>query len=111
MYAFGDSFDLYAAVADAYAGYWDSGSSSSVTLQAGRFAGGQGLQFAGSVVALTKSSGANDAVHHFAVAVKQVTALGGTTLGTWLELLDGSTAQCTVVFRSDGAMLLASGAP
>jgi hypothetical protein len=60
---------------------------------------------------LTKSNGANDAVHHLVVAFRQTAAISGTTLGLYLQLLDGTTGQCCVVFRSDGAILLTSGTP
>jgi hypothetical protein len=50
-------------------------------------------------------------VHHFTVAFQQTAAITGTTLANYFELFDGVTAQCSVVFRSDGAILLTSGAP
>ena len=108
-WAFGDSYDCYAAVADMLAGYWDSGANGN--LVAGRFAGSQALSVNGTGVTYTKSSGQNDAVHHLVCAFKQVAAITGTTLGTYLQLLDGTTAQCSIVFRSDGAILLTSGGP
>ena len=108
-WSFGDSFDLYAAVpTDAIAGYWDSGAGAP-TLVAGRFAGSQALQIAAATVSLTKSSGVNDTVHHLVVAFRQTAAISGTTLGAYLQLLDGTTGQCAIVFRSDGAILLTSG--
>src|SRR5215467_547934 len=112
-YIFGDSFDLYAVVADAAAGYWDSGTLTGVTIIAGRFAGSQALQLAaGNSNVLTKASSVTtDPVHHFTVAIRQTAALSGTTLGTYFQLADGATNQCCVVFRSDGAMLLTSATP
>jgi hypothetical protein len=110
-WSFGDGFDLYAAVADMTTGYWDSGSFASVTLVAGRFAGSQAVQWASSTNILTKSSSVNDAVHHLVLAIRQTAVLSGSTLGYYLELFDGATAQCSVVFRSDGALLLTSGGP
>jgi len=112
-YTFGDGFDLYVATADAVAGYWDSGTTTNSTIVAGRFAGGQAWSTGSnnSIIALTKSSGANDAVHHFVLAFRQSAALTGTSLGCNLQLLDGTTAQCSIVFRSDGAVLLTSGTP
>jgi hypothetical protein len=109
MWCFGDSFDLYAAPADAIAGYWDSGALA-FSLATGRFTG-IATQNIGSGTWFTKASGANDAVHHITVAFFQSLALSGTTLGAYLELFDGTTAQCSIVFRSDGAILLVSGAP
>jgi len=113
-WAFGDSFDCYALPADAIAGYWDSGSltgGGGVTLAAGRFAGGQCMQFVSSSNTLVKASGVNDAVHHIFIAVRDPLALTGTSAMLNLQLADGVTPQCSIVFRSDGAMLLTSGLP
>jgi hypothetical protein len=110
-YIFGDSFDLYAAPADAIAGYWDSGTTN-FTLQAGRFTGGRAILNTGTVGAyLVKSSGSNDSIHHIVCAFQQTAALSGTTLGWYFSLSDSATAQCSIVFRSDGAILLTSGGP
>jgi hypothetical protein len=49
-------------------------------------------------------------VHHL-VRVQQTAALSGTTLGMYLQLSDGATNQCCIVFRSDGAILLTSATP
>jgi hypothetical protein len=111
MFVFGDSFDLYAAMADAIAGYWDSGTVNTFVLNAGRFTGSQALRAANVAVGLVKSSGNNDAIHHIVVAFQQTAALSGTTLGEYFTLGDGATAQCSIVFRSDGAILLTSGGP
>lgn len=111
-YWFGDGFDLYTVVTDAVASgtYWDGASSiSSATLPAGRFAGSQGLNLATNGTYLQKTSGNNDAVHHFTVAYIQNIALSGTNQTYAFTLYDGATAQCSVVFRSDGAILLTSG--
>jgi hypothetical protein len=109
---FGDGFDLYAATADMNT-YWDGGAIANLlTLVAGRFAGSFGIHAGNSLtVALTKASGQNDAVHHLVVAFKQTAALSGTSSACYLQLLDGTTGQCCVVFRSDGAILLTSGTP
>lgn len=105
---FGDGFDLYAVMADAINGYWDSGTVTS-SLVAGRFAGSRGITTGSNGVWLTKSSGQNDAVHHIVCAWQQTSAITGAGLCMYLQLLDGVTAQCTIEFRSDGAILLASG--
>jgi len=110
MWCFGDSFDLYTATADALAAYWDSGAVGSQILATGRFSGGRAMQMAFTNTML-KSSGANDAVHHFVVAFQQTAALSGSTLGLYIQLSDGSTNQCCIVFRSDGAILLTSATP
>src|SRR5678815_1225620 len=109
---FSDSFDCYTALTDPTNGYWDVGVGGSAYAWAtGRFAGSQALQSNTNAVYLAKTSGVNDAVHHLTCAFLQVAAISGTTLGMYLELFDGATAQCTVVFRSDGAILLVSGGP
>ena len=107
-YNFGDSFDLYTAVADMTNGYWDSVSGSPTLTTTGRFAGSRAYSPVNGTV-LTKTSGVNDAVHHFALAIYQNGALSGTTATDSITLFDGATAQCSVVFRSDGAILLQSG--
>src|SRR3954463_7461833 len=111
-FLFADSFDLYATTADAVAGYWDSGVPANISLITGRFSGGRAFQFANPTGALlTKSSGVNDGVHHIVLAFQQTAGLSGTLLDVYLQLLDGATGQCCIVFRSDGAMLLTSGTP
>ena len=109
-WSFGDSFDLYAAAADMANGYWDS-VGGTPGFVAGRFAGSQALAWLSTTYSLTKSSAINDAVHHLVVSFRQTAAISGTTLGSYFELFDGATAQCSVVFRSDGAILLTSGGP
>lgn len=111
-WSFGDGFDCYASGADLPTGYWDSstGTPSNITLVAGRFAGSQAAQFTNNPTVI-KNSTANDAVHHLVVAFKQTAAITGTTLAQYFTLGDGATAQCSVVFRSDGAILLTSGGP
>ena len=110
-WAFGDGFDCYATSADAVLGYWDSGTTSLFTLVAGRFAGSQAIRSSSLGLWLTKSSAVNDGVHHFVVAFQQTAAISGSSIGLYLQLLDGTTAQCCVVFRSDGAILLTSATP
>ena len=112
-WSFGDGFDCYAAVQDAYNGYWDAGTASiSISIVAGRFSGSRALSWNGvGTGALVKTSGVNDAVHHIVVAYQQIAAISGSTLGVYLQLFDGATSQCSIVFRSDGAILLTSGAP
>lgn len=112
-WSFGDSFDLYATAPDAVNGYWDVGAVvSSIAIAAGRFSGSLAFRWTATVnTTLTKTSGINDAVHHFVCAFQQTAAITGSTLGLYFELFDGATAQCSVVFRSDGAILLTSGGP
>lgn len=114
-YFFGDGWDLYTQITDC-GGYWDStfGGGVSLALSAsGRFSGSRGLtaiSFSATPY-ITKTSSVNDAVHHIVVAAQQASALSGTQAGIYFTLFDGATAQCTVAFRSDGAMILTSGGP
>ena len=107
-WSFGDGFDCYAAATDAINGYWDSGTVI-FTLDPGRFLGSRAMTGANNTALLVKSSGSNDAVHHIVVAFSTTAAIAGTNLGQYLQLGDGATGQCAIVFRSDGAILLTSG--
>ena len=112
-YCFGDGFDCYASVNDPIAGFWDGGTTTGVTLAAGRFAGSQciSITYAAQSIVLSKSSGANDAIHHIVCGFRQTAGLAGSTVGTYLQLSDGATNQVCVCFRSDGAILLTSATP
>jgi hypothetical protein len=107
---FGDGIDLYALPADAIAGHWDSGTTG-FALGAGRFSGSRAMVHSATGAWLVKSSGQNDAVHHIVCAYQQTAAISGTTLGLYFQLTDGTTNQCCIVFRSDGAILLTSATP
>ena len=113
-YFFGDSFDLYATTADMPAGYWDAASTNmgNFALVAGRFGGSRALQVANVNPTLIKTNvGGVDAVHHFFLAWMQSSAPSGATYGVYITLFDGTTAQCTVTFRTDGAIVLSAGGP
>ena len=112
-WSFGDGFDCYTVAGAEYVnGYWDSGANvGNFNLGTGRFSGSRALQWSLANATLVKSSGANDAVHHLVVSFQQTAAITGSTLGVYFELFDGVTAQCSVVFRTDGAILLTSGGP
>jgi hypothetical protein len=103
----GDGFDLYADPADMANGYWDS-VTGGLALIAGRFSGSRALYFTGSGQGMVKTSSVNDAVHHFVCAFQQPSGLG-SSLGVAFQLYDGATAQCSVVFKNNGDILLASG--
>jgi hypothetical protein len=110
-FVWSDGFDCYATGADATTGYWDTTVASSLNLVAGRFAGSQAFSWNGTASqTLAKTSSVNDAVHHINVAFRQTFAISGSNLGLYLQLLDGATAQCSIVFRTDGAILLTAGA-
>jgi hypothetical protein len=109
---FADSFDLYSSTLDLPLGHWDASSinmSNNATLANGRFAGSRAISVS-SGGRLDKVSGANDPLHHFIVSWKQTSTMSGGSLGWYFTLLDGTTAQCSVVFRIDGNILLTSGA-
>lgn len=114
----GDGFDCYRDITDAYVNgtYWDSAPLSCFQIAAsGRFTVSRslstGTNSSQTTAGLQKASGANDAIHHLNFAYQQTSALAlsGTTSVFWFSFSDGATAQCTVVVRSDGAILLASG--
>jgi hypothetical protein len=110
---FGDGFDLYATMAD-ITGYWDASSvnASSSNIVAGRFTGSRAINASGGGASrFEKASGSNDAVHHIVLAIQQTQALSGTQLNNFFTFFDGATAQCSVVFRNDGTILLTSGGP
>lgn len=113
---FGDGFDLYSAITDC-GSYWDAAFGGTATLalsSSGRFTGSRSIANTVTISTtpyITKVSANNDAVHHIAVAIQQTAALAGTTVGTYFTLFDGATVQCSVVFRSDGAILLTSAGP
>lgn len=110
---FGDSFDLYASMADAgLGGRWDATSANpgSSLLYAGRFSGSRAWSVSTSTT-LQKTSGSNDNNHHIIFAIQQTSTLTGTAAGFYITFVDGSTNQCSVVVRSDGNILLTSGGP
>src|SRR3569623_2973287 len=108
-FIWGDSFDWYTTNTDAGNNYWDF--AQSYTLTTGRFTGslGVGVGAMTATVVLQKTSGSNDATHHLVVAFEQAATITGTVAGMTLTLLDGTTAQCSVVFQSSGNILLTSG--
>lgn len=117
-WTFGDSWDFYlnaTGSTDPLQGYWDGGSMSvnnNCLLATGRFTGSLALSSGNTVVAYVfKNSGSNDPMHHINIAFLQAVGLTSSTLGIYIQLLDGSTGQCAIVFRSDGAIVLTSSTP
>jgi len=93
-------------------GYWDSAAGLGTSLVAGRFAGGQAVQFNNAAApSMIKTSAVNDAVHHISIAFRQTAPLTGSTLAGYFQLSDGATNQCCIVFRTDGVILLTSATP
>jgi hypothetical protein len=111
MYMFGDSWDLYGSSADGTNSlYWDGGAMGNGGLSPGRFAGGRCWQTGGNPGGF-KNSGSNDAIHHVTVAYLFNATLSGTGQASFLGFSDGATYQCSVVFRTDGALILVAGGP
>lgn len=111
MYAFGDSFDLYSAAADMWAGYWDSnpGGSYAGLTSPGRFNYlGSQASSVGAYEILRKDSGHNDAIHHITVAVTSP-SISGTGRGFFINFMDAGTAQCSILFMQNGSIVLYSG--
>ncbi len=109
---FGESWDCYtAAPTGETAGYWETPGFNMTAPVAGRFAGSRAASWSSpsTTPSLIKSSGQNDALHHINLAYTQSTAVTGTSLNVWIQLRDGTTPQCSIVIRSDGAILLTSG--
>jgi hypothetical protein len=104
----GDSFDFYSAVGDA-AGLWDSSAGWAIGTKT-RFNVGKSINntnYGGTP--LVKTIGSNEATLFAAVAFYRDAALSGNNAEWGLQFLDGSTAQCTVVFESNGNITLRSG--
>src|SRR4051812_19297169 len=111
-YIFGDSFDLYSTPNDMLQNYWDSGSASVMSLTTGRFSPGQalGTGTTGAATFCYKNSNVNgDTVHHLVCSFYQNLGTTSSSNGLFLQLLDGTNAQCTIMFRADGAIVLTSG--
>lgn len=99
---FGDSFDFYAASADALLGHWDGGAITNYQLSTpanARFGVGQALNiFSVNATGINKASGSNDATHHVVFAYRNnATASNSTCLS--ITLYDGATAQCSINFN------------
>ena len=111
---FGDSFDFYTSANDMISGpapLWSSiDSSDPPTFPAGRFTGSHAMASAVTGGFATKSGfGSNSSTIFANFAMEQTVALSGSTLELAVELLDGATVQCTVGFRTDGAILFYRG--
>ena len=103
----GDSFDFYAARADA-AGHWDSviaGTISSTT----RFSTGRSFLFGNISTGLTKNLSSNEATLFCAFAHYCEAGSSGSTQVANIQFLDGGTVQCTISFERPGNIVLRSG--
>ena len=111
-----DSFNQYAAVADASAGIGTTSpnwafSASWILNSSGRYTGQKCLALPASnnIELLGSQTFVNDSTVVFRCSFIQVSALTGTNQGLSVVLFDGLSAQITLVFRSDGAILILSG--
>jgi hypothetical protein len=109
LFVFGDSFNLYATGTDAI-GFWDSMSTAPGLATPGRY-GGKYLTPGGFGLHYVKSSGQNHPIHKIYVAIRN-TSPYSTDAGretTYLQLNDGLTPLCTIVFQSTGSVRLETG--
>lgn len=106
-----DSFDLWAAIADAAAGAtprWDSSANWNLSTTT-RFGQGRSFALQSSNVGLVKTGFSNSSRTFTHVGFVQTTALGAAGLGKAIQLRDGATNQCSICFRGDGSIILTSG--
>jgi hypothetical protein len=109
-----DGFDYYPAVADLARSVWDTvptlpqlGTAAS---HPPRFLPGQCVYGAGTGVTWgTKVIGSNEGTIYLVCALYFEGAPSGTNPGLYLKLLDGASAQCTLVIESSGNILLKRG--
>jgi hypothetical protein len=108
----GDSFDFYTTMNDALPLWTTVGTYTFNPTGPGRFTGSRCVTIPGTLggTYLTKTGGTNSQTHHLVFAFYLNAALSGTTNYFFATLVDGSTAQCTVMFRSDGAIVFTNGA-
>jgi hypothetical protein len=111
-----ESFNGYSVIGDAAAGptpKWSTSASWVITTSVYNGQNGNDTQAltsaTNSTTLLHSSLGSNDASILFRIKFIHPGTLTGTNLGLALQFLDSTTAQCTLVFRSDGTVLLTSG--
>lgn len=109
-----ESFDWYASIGDAANGaapLWHS--STSWQLTTGRFSGSRAFTSGidNAVCLDMQSTGSNDSrlIFRFGFIHTAPFEPGGTDLGLGIQFLDGTTPQCTIMFRSDGAIIVLKG--
>ncbi len=116
----GDGFDFYAtgvagSSADIYTGpspLWTLGAGVGTILGSAstRFGVGGAINPSNGGNMLSHATGSNDPEVIVNFAWFYGAALSGTNIMAGVTLGDGATAQCSIAMRSDGAMLLTSGA-
>jgi hypothetical protein len=117
-----DGFDYYGSDADLARSVWDSvdGTKCELTSQnavapavsdSTRFKTGRMLHriILQIGVWLSKTIGSNESTLFVAFAYLRAGALSGTSPEVYLQFRDGATAQCSVVFQSNGDIVLKSG--
>jgi hypothetical protein len=100
-----DSFDNYSTISDMSL-FWDF--IGNTTLAPGRFSGSRSFSTNGTGIDATKTSGSNDTTHHFVLGFYQTVGSSSTEV-RYIQLLDNTTPQCTIVFKTDGSITLKSG--
>jgi len=112
---FRDSFDFYSVIADAAAGAagggaWDSSANWTLSTTT-RFADGRAMGGTTNATCLVRTGLSNQGTLFSNVGFLQTTALGAAGLGKYIQFRDGATAQCSIVYRGDGSIVLTSGGP
>lgn len=110
-YIIGDSFDPYLAITDASSNYWET-SAAWVISSTTRFGTGQSLSTTTSnstQLSKTIPSGGTESTLFAAFAFRFNGAFTGSTDNAGIQFLDSGTAQVTILFRSDGAIVVRSG--
>lgn len=108
-YIIGDSFDPYAAITDAAANYWETSASWTISSTT-RFGAGQSLSTTiTNATLLQKTIGSNETTLFAAFAYRFNGAFSGTNQQAGIQFLDSGTAQVTIIFRADGAIVVRSG--
>ena len=109
----GDSFDLYNTPADAAAGMWAIATNFTLVTTT-RFGTGQAIQTSSDNLAvLTTPSFSNVSTVYIAFAYNftgnNTGRLGAATIISGFTYYDGASAQCSVCFRNDGAIVVTNG--
>jgi len=108
-YIHGDGFDTYATAADAGLNYWDTSTNLTMSTDT-RFGVGQSVSSASATTTLLrKLFGSNESTVFVAMLFKYAGTFAAASETFGFQLQDGATAQMTVMFRTDGAIVVRSG--
>jgi hypothetical protein len=107
----GDGFDYYGALADVGRSVWDAVQTGGLSLSTTtRFGVGQSIRWDTTIPPfLQRTMSTNEATIFLAFAFYQDNALGGVGTGFNLQLKDGATTQCSVIWQPDGAIVVRLG--